>query len=57
MMATYPYSPGDTFARHCGTPPQLMENPVTGSATGGMGAYLWSHGLMEKSTVVTEQGH
>lgn len=48
---------GDTFARHFGTPPDLMEDPVTGSATGGMGAYLWHHGLIKKSTFVAEQGH
>lgn len=48
---------GDTFARHFGTPPQMMEDPVTGSATGGMGAYLWHHGLIAKPTFVAEQGH
>lgn len=48
---------GDTFARHFGTPPDLMEDPVTGSATGGMGAYLWHHGLIKKATFVAEQGH
>ena len=29
------------------TPPDLMEDPFTGSATGCMGAYLWHYGLME----------
>ena len=32
---------GQTFARHFGTPPDTMEDPFTGSATGGMAAYLW----------------
>lgn len=48
---------GDTFARHFGVPPDIMEDPVTGSATGGMGAYLWRYGLIEKPTFVAEQGH
>jgi trans-2,3-dihydro-3-hydroxyanthranilate isomerase len=48
---------GDTFARHFGTPPDLMEDPFTGSATGGMGAYLWHHGLIDRPTFIAEQGH
>ncbi|NJN53821.1 MAG: PhzF family phenazine biosynthesis protein [Anaerolineae bacterium] len=48
---------GDTFARHIGVPPDTMEDPFTGSATGGMGAYLWHYGLIEKATFVAEQGH
>ncbi len=36
-------SEGDTFARHFGTPPDTMEDPFTGSATGGMAAYLWRY--------------
>ncbi len=48
---------GCTFARHFGTPPDLLEDPFTGSATGGMGAYLWHHGLLERPTFVAEQGH
>lgn len=48
---------GDTFARHFVSPPALIEDPVTGSATGGMGAYLWHHGLIEKPRFVAEQGH
>lgn len=48
---------GDTFARHFGIPPDLMEDPFTGSATGGMGAYLWHHGLIDKPTFTAEQGH
>lgn len=48
---------GDTFARHFVTPPDLVEDPYTGSATGGMGAYLWHYGLIEQPTFTAEQGH
>jgi trans-2,3-dihydro-3-hydroxyanthranilate isomerase len=48
---------GDTFARHFGTPPDLMEDPFTGSATGGMAAYLWHHGLIDSPVFTAEQGH
>ncbi len=48
---------GDTFARHYGVPPDLIEDPFTGSATGGMGAYLWHHGLIGEPRFVAEQGH
>jgi trans-2,3-dihydro-3-hydroxyanthranilate isomerase len=48
---------GDTFARHFVTPPDLLEDPFTGSATGGMGAYLWHHGLIDQPTFTAEQGH
>ena len=48
---------GRTFARHFGTPPDLLEDPFTGSATGGMGAYLWHHGLIDRPTFIAEQGH
>ena len=34
-----------------------MEDPFTGSATGGMAAYLWHYGLIEKPTFIAEQGH
>ncbi|NUM49011.1 MAG: PhzF family phenazine biosynthesis protein [Anaerolineales bacterium] len=48
---------GNTFARHFGVPPDSPEDPFTGSATGGMGAYLWRYGLIEKPVFVAEQGH
>ncbi len=48
---------GDTFARHFGVPPDTMEDPFTGSATGGMAAYLWHHRLLSKPTFIAEQGH
>jgi trans-2,3-dihydro-3-hydroxyanthranilate isomerase len=48
---------GATFARHFGLPPDTLEDPFTGSATGGMAAYLWHHGLLETPTFIVEQGH
>ncbi|MDO7854219.1 PhzF family phenazine biosynthesis protein [Hymenobacter convexus] len=48
---------GHTFARHFGTPPDVAEDPVTGSATGGMAAYLWHHGYLSSPEFVAEQGH
>ena len=48
---------GRTFARHFGTPPDLLEDPFTGSATGGMAAYLWRYGLIDRPVFTAEQGH
>lgn len=48
---------GDVAARHFSLPPDIIEDPVTGSATGCMAAYLWHYGLMPKPTFVCEQGH
>lgn len=48
---------GHTFARHFGTPPDISEDPVTGSATGGMAAYLWHHGYINSPNFIAEQGH
>ena len=48
---------GDTFARHFSPPPDVFEDPFTGSATGGMGAYLWRHGLIDQPKFKAEQGH
>jgi len=48
---------GMTFARHFGTPPDLMEDPFTGSATGGMAAYLWHYGQIQEPRFIAEQGH
>ena len=48
---------GDTFARDFGTPPDLLEDPFTGSATGAMAAFLWHHKLIDEPTFVAEQGH
>jgi trans-2,3-dihydro-3-hydroxyanthranilate isomerase len=48
---------GQTFARHFGTPPDVSEDPVTGSATGGMAAYLWHYGHLDSPEFIAEQGH
>jgi trans-2,3-dihydro-3-hydroxyanthranilate isomerase len=48
---------GHTFARHFGTPPDTLEDPFTGSATGGMAAYLWHYDLIDRPRFVAEQGH
>jgi trans-2,3-dihydro-3-hydroxyanthranilate isomerase len=48
---------GDVAARHFSLPPDIIEDPVTGSATGCMSAYLWRYGLMARPTFVCEQGH
>ncbi len=48
---------GRTAARHFGTPPDTLEDPFTGSATGGMAAYLWRYGLIAQPTFMAEQGH
>jgi len=48
---------GKTFVRPFGTPPDLIEDPFTGSATGGMAAYLWRYGLIQEPRFIAEQGH
>ena len=48
---------GQTSARHFAVPPDTMEDPFTGSATGGMAAYLWHYGLIGKPQFIAEQGH
>jgi trans-2,3-dihydro-3-hydroxyanthranilate isomerase len=48
---------GQTFARHFGVPPDTPEDPFTGSATGGMAAYLWRYGLIQDPRFIAEQGH
>ncbi|WP_046243377.1 PhzF family phenazine biosynthesis protein [Hymenobacter terrenus] len=48
---------GHTFARHFGTPPDVVEDAVTGSATGGMAAYLWHYGYLDTPDFLAEQGH
>ncbi|GAC1398689.1 MAG: hypothetical protein NVSMB49_07210 [Ktedonobacteraceae bacterium] len=47
---------GKTFARHSGTPLDTLEDPATGSATGGMAAYLWLYGLIDQQIFVAERG-
>jgi trans-2,3-dihydro-3-hydroxyanthranilate isomerase len=48
---------GQTFARHFAPPPDVYEDPFTGSATGGMAAYLWRYKLIDSPRFVAEQGH
>lgn len=48
---------GQTFARHFGTPPDILEDPFTGSATGGMAAYLWHYDYLNSPQFTAEQGH
>lgn len=48
---------GTTSARHFGVPPDTMEDPFTGSATGGMAAFLWHHRCLERPEFIAEQGH
>lgn len=49
-------SEGQTFARHFGVPPDTREDPFTGSATGGMAAYLWHYNLIKEPHFIAEQG-
>ncbi len=46
-----------THARHFAAGAGIAEDPVTGSATGGMGAYLWQYGLNRSGRFRAEQGH
>lgn len=46
-----------THARHFAANAGIPEDPVTGSATGGMAAYLWKYGLVRQPTYTVEQGH
>lgn len=48
---------GDTFARNFAMPPDMSEDPFTGSATGCMAAYLWHYRLLAKKHFIAEQGH
>jgi trans-2,3-dihydro-3-hydroxyanthranilate isomerase len=44
-------------ARHFAANAGIPEDPVTGSATGGMAAYLWKYGLLREAKYSVEQGH
>ena len=50
-------SEASTFARHFASPPDIFEDPFTGSATGGMSAYIWHYGLLDEPVFIAEQGH
>lgn len=43
-------------ARHFAAGAGIPEDPVTGSATGGMAAYLWKHDLLREPRYTVEQG-
>jgi trans-2,3-dihydro-3-hydroxyanthranilate isomerase len=47
----------DVHARHFAPAAGGREDPLTGSASGGMAAYLVHYGLVDKSSLVAEQGH
>jgi trans-2,3-dihydro-3-hydroxyanthranilate isomerase len=44
-------------ARHFAPAAGIAEDPVTGSASGGMGAYLVRYGLVQHPAFMVEQGH
>ncbi len=44
-------------SRHFGPSSGVSEDPVTGSATGGMAAYLWRYSLVRETFYTVEQGH
>ncbi len=46
-----------THARHFAASAGIPEDPVTGSATGAMSAYLWRYGLLRETHYFAEQGH
>ncbi|MAT41617.1 MAG: phenazine biosynthesis protein PhzF [Anaerolineaceae bacterium] len=48
---------GQTFARHFSPPPDIFEDPFTGSATGGMAAFLYHYGLIDTKQFTAQQGH
>lgn len=48
---------GATFARHFSVPPDPIEDPFTGSATGGMAAFAVKYGLVTQRSFIAEQGH
>jgi trans-2,3-dihydro-3-hydroxyanthranilate isomerase len=47
----------DAHARHFAPAAGVREDSGTGSASGGMAAYLVHYGLVDKSSLVAEQGH
>ncbi len=58
VFALETYDPANrAHARHFGPSSGVWEDPVTGSATGGMAAYLWRHRLVREAAYTVEQGH
>lgn len=50
-------SDGGSYARHFALIPHAVEDAFTGSATGGMAAYLYHYGLIASPKFRAEQGH
>jgi len=50
-------APHRTHARHFAANAGIPEDPVTGSATGAMAAYLWKYGFIREASYTVEQGH
>jgi trans-2,3-dihydro-3-hydroxyanthranilate isomerase len=50
-------TPNRAHSRHFAASAGIPEDPVTGSATGGMAAYLWRHKLLREPRYSVEQGH
>jgi len=52
------YAPeAKAHARHFAPRSGISEDPVTGSASGGMGAYMVRYGLVQGNRFMVEQGH
>ncbi len=52
------YEPANrAHSRHFAASAGIVEDPVTGSATGAMAAYLWRYGLLRERAYTVEQGH
>lgn len=45
-----------TLARHFCPPPDVTEDPFTGSATGAMGCFLWKYEIIETPEFIAKQG-
>ena len=57
VFTTQTFEPGNrAHARHFGANAGVPEDPVTGSATGGMAAYLWKYGHLREPRYRVEQG-
>ena len=57
VFTTETFEPGNrAHARHFGANAGVPEDPVTGSATGGMAAYLWKYGHIREPRYRVEQG-
>jgi trans-2,3-dihydro-3-hydroxyanthranilate isomerase len=46
----------ETCARHFCPPPDVTEDPFTGSATGAMACFLWKYGIFKPSEFIAKQG-